>query len=215
MKLLKNKTFVIVAIVVIIIVAGIFIFLSNKKSSQQPNGEENTVNNIPGQEQTYTVTASKEDDKNNLYTDSQYGFSFQYPKDFTATKFSDQEDTSTILVQYQQVSTNIANDSSQVSEDTDKYPKNSGFQIFISWFDEPGPITKERVLQDLPDLTIKNAEQRVLKNGVPALIFFSEEPSLGETREIWFINNGYLYQVTATKEIDSLVAQIVGTWKFE
>lgn len=193
MKILKNKIFVIVAIAVIIIVAGIFIFLGNKKSPR-PIGEDKTGNEIIGNEPTFTIAPSEEDSANNLYADSQYNFSFQYPKSFTATKFSDQEDTSTILVQGEGGKT--------------------GFQIFISWFDEPGPITKERILQDLPDLTIKNPEQRVLKNGIPALIFFSEEASLGKTREIWFVKDGYLYQVTATKEIDSLVAQIVGTWRF-
>jgi len=203
---MSKKTFVIVAIVVIIIVAGIFIFLNNKKPVTNPETEFNSENN-PANEPTFTIAPSEEDSANNFYTDSQYKFSFQYPKDFTATKFSDQEDTSTILVQYRE-------QSEQVSTNINKYPDNSGFQIFIALFDESGPITKERVLQDLPDLTIKNAEQRVLKNGAPALIFFSEEASLGETREIWFINNGYLYQITATKEIDSLVAAILETWRF-
>jgi len=191
---MPKKTTIIITVVVALL-SGAIIFLSlNKKSTQQPNGEEN-LGNISGQEQTYTVTPSKEDEKNNVYTDSQYGFSFQYPKSFTATKFSDQEQTATILVQGEGGKT--------------------GFQIFIAPFDEPGPITKERILQDLPDMKITNAENRVLKNGIPALIFFSEETSLGKTREIWFIKNGYLYQITATKEIDSLVAQIVATWKFE
>jgi len=194
MKLQRNKTFIIVAVAVIIIVAGIFIFLNNKKSVTEPGTELDSENN-PAIEQTYTVTASKEDSKNNIYTDSQYKFSFQYPKDFTATKFREGEDGDTILIQQKD--------------------GKGGFQVFIAPFDEPGPITKERIVQDLPDMKIESAENRVLKNGVPALIFFSEETSLGKTREIWFINNGYLYQVTTTKDLDSLVAQIVAMWRFE
>jgi len=89
------------------------------------------------------------------------------------------------------------------------------FQIFISPFDEPGPLTKERVKQDLPDLIINNPEQRVLKNGAVALVFFSEESSIGETREIWFVHNGYLYQISTYKELDSLVAKIISTWRFQ
>lgn len=195
--LMKKQTIIIVAIVVVIIAVAIIFLKTNKNSPS--NEEEANINEYQqvsdSIQNTYTLTPSKEDEKNNVFVDSQYGFSFQYPKSFTATKFSDQEQTSTILVQ----------------EEGGK----NGFQIFISWFDEPGPITKERVLQDLPDMKITNAENRILKNGVPALLFFSSEASLGETREIWFINGGYLYQITATKEIDSLVAQIVGTWKFE
>jgi hypothetical protein len=154
-----------------------------------------------------------ENSDNNVYSDLQYNFSFQYPKDFTATKFQEGESGNTILVQYREQS-NIANDSSQVSTSINKYPENVSFQIFISPFDEPGPLTKERILQDLPDL-IKNPEQRVLKNGAVALIFFSQEPSIGEIREIWFVYNGYLYQISTYKELDSLVADILETWRFQ
>lgn len=178
----------------VIITGGIILLSLNKKSPQNEEIKFNENQSVVP-EQTFTIEPSKEDEKNNLYTDSQYGFSFQYPKSFTATKFKEGEDGDTILVQQ-------------------KDGKN-GFQIFISWFDEEGPMTKERILQDLPDMKITNAENRVLKNGIPAFLFFSEEASLGETREIWFIKDGYLYQITATKEIDSLVAQIVATWKFD
>jgi hypothetical protein len=190
-------------ITAVILLSGAIIFLKVNKNSSPQNEEikfnenQSTPDNI---QNTYTLTSSKEDEKNNVFADSQYGFSFQYPKDFTATKFREGEDGDTVLVQQKAPSTGSGQ---------------AGFQVFILPFDEPGPLTKERVLQDLPDMIVKNAENRVLKNGIPALIFFSEEASLGETREIWFINNGYLYQITATKEIDSLVAQIIGTWKFE
>ena len=120
---------------------------------------------------------------------------FKYPNDFTVIEFSEAENTDTILVR--------------------KKDSKESFQIFINPFDEPGPLTKERVLEDLPDLIIKNPEQRVLKNGAVALIFFSEEPSIGTTREIWFIYNNYLYQVSTYKELDSLVASILSTWRFQ
>ncbi len=174
----------------------VFFLLTNKKSPLSE--EEKNINEYQpvssSIERSYTLTPSKEDSANNVFIDSQYGFSFQYPKDFTATKFREGEDGDTILIQ--------------------KKDGKSGFQIFISPFDEPGPLTKERILRDLPDLKIESAENRVLKNGIPALIFFSEEPSLGRTREIWFVKNGSLYQVTTTVDLDGLVAQIMATWKF-
>lgn len=191
---MSKKTIIIVAVVVALL-SGAIIFLSlNKKPSQNEDvtfkeGENYTL------KQTYSITPSEEAPKNNVFADSQYGFSFEYPKSFTATKFSDQEQTATILVQGE--------------------GGKNGFQIFIAPFDEPGPLTKERIVQDLPDMKITNAENRVLKNGIPALIFFSEETSLGKTREIWFIKNSYLYQVSTTAALDSLVAQIMATWRFE
>ncbi|OGZ32862.1 MAG: hypothetical protein A2V69_00610 [Candidatus Portnoybacteria bacterium RBG_13_40_8] len=184
-----------------------FVFLNkNSLQSGQVSNGINEYQQVSGNEQTFKITPS-DNKENSIYTDSQYRFSFEYPKDFTVTKFQEGEDGDTILVQYRE-------QSEQVSTSINKYPDGSSFQIFISPFDEPGPLTKERILQDLPDLIIKNPEQRVLKNGAVALVFFSEEQSLGETREIWFIHNNHLYQITTNKELDGLVAKILETWRF-
>jgi len=199
----KKLIFVIILIVIALAVTLYFILSSKNQRDIQEDQEAPLYNNhnennelrknTPLQENTFNITES-DNPKNNLYIDSQYGFLFQYPKGFTVTKFSETEDSNTILIQ--------------------KKETNQGFQIFISSFDEPGPLTKERILKDLPDLVIKNPEQRVLKNGAVALIFFSEESSIGETREIWFINNGFLYQVSTRKELDNLTAQMFKTWEF-
>lgn len=200
---MSKKTKIFILAIIILLAGALGAFLILRKNPVQPS--EETGNEIAGQEKTFTVAPSEDNKENNIYTDSQYKFSFEYPKDFTVTKFKEGEEGDTILVQ--------------------KQGSKDGFQIFISSFDEPGPLTKERVKQDLPDLKMENPEQRVLKNGVPALIFFSEEASLGQTREIWFIHpvrnpdsngasNYYLYQVSTYKELDSLVAAIISTWKF-
>ena len=197
-----KKQIIIIIVVVVLLLSGAIIFLGLNKKSSVSNSINEYQSVFDSIQNTYTLTPSTEDKKNNVYTDTQYGFSFQYPKSFTASKFSEGEGDA-ILVQYQGASNSI-----------NEYPKNSGFQIFIAPFDEPLP-TKERILQELPDMVINNIENRVLKNGIPALIFFSEDSSsLGKTREIWFVKSGYLYQITATKEIDNLVAQIVATWRF-
>ena len=196
-----SKKLLIIIIIVVIVLGGAVFFLFNKKFPQTAQ-VSNSINEYPSVsdsiEQSYNIAPSKENKENKIYTDLQYNFSFQYPKDFTATKFQEGEEGSTILVQ--------------------KTPSTgsgqAAFQIFISPFDEPGPLTAERVKQDLPDLIIKNPEQRVLKNGAKALIFFSEEPSLGQTREIWFVHNNFLYQISTYKELDSLVADILSTWEF-
>lgn len=195
-----NKKLIPIIIFIIVLSGAIYFVFSNKKSPQQTPAGAEAENKITEQEKTFDITPSEENKENNIYSDSQYKFSFQYPKDFTATKFQEGENGNTILVQEKDPS----NPSGQV-----------GFQIFISPFDEPGPLTKERILQDLPDLIIKNPEQRVLKSGAVALIFFSQEPSLGEIREIWFIYNNYLYQVSTYAALDSLVTKILETWKFQ
>jgi len=188
----KIKIFIIAAIILLTIALGWFFFL--QKTPVEPGDKTEVKNESIDQEKTFEIIES-ENNENNIYTDSQYKFSFEYPKDFTATKFQEGEYGETILV------------SREGSKDS--------FQIFISSFDEPEPLTKERILQDLPNLVMENSEQRVLKNGAVALIFFSEESSIGKTREIWFIHNNYLYQISTYKELDGLVANIISTWKFE
>jgi hypothetical protein len=133
-----------------------------------------------------------EESEYQVYNNSRYNFSFKYPKGFTVANFQEGEYGETILVRKEQIS----------------------FQIFIGPFDEPDPLTKERILKDVPDMVIDDAQQRILKNGVPGLIFFSQESSLGRTREVWFVHNGFLYQVSTLAELDKRLAEILGTWKF-
>jgi hypothetical protein len=37
---------------------------------------------------------------------------------------------------------------------------------------------------------------------------------LAASREIWFIHDGFLYEVTTYKELDSWLATIMQTWQF-
>jgi hypothetical protein len=45
-------------------------------------------------------------------------------------------------------------------------------------------------------------------------MFFSQNPVMGETREVWFIKDGYLYEVTTYRELDSWLSQIMATWQW-
>jgi len=188
-----------IIIILVLLLSGALIFIFSNKYRDKEQISSSEAEQISASE-------TSEFHEQSEYISTKYGFSFNYPQDFTVAEFGEGEDGDTIMVQ--------------------KQGSKDAFQIFISPFDEPGPLTKERVLEDLPDMVIKNPEQRVLKNGAKALIFFSEEPSLGEIREIWFIypvsgadsngvHNGYLYQISTYKELDSLVAKILETWKFQ
>lgn len=133
------------------------------------------------------------------YTDSKYKFSVEYPKDWEVKLFPEKDDSETIVFK--------------------KNGEENGFQIFISPFD--GIIlTKEIILQDLPSIVIEKMQPVIINPGVPAesriegLIFWSDDPDIGKTREAWFVHNGYLYQVTAYAHLDNLLAGILSTWHF-
>ena len=138
------------------------------------------------------------------YTSADYGFSFKYPEEFSASELDD-DSGHTVLLQ-----------TSDARE---------GFQIFISAFDEPfdpaqgksGPITPERIKQDLPDMLINSPQQVLIgeQKDIPALIFLSKHESLGDVREVWFVVNGFLYQLTAYADLDNFIGPILETLSFE
>jgi len=45
-------------------------------------------------------------------------------------------------------------------------------------------------------------------------MFFGKNLIMGDTQEVWFIKNGFLYEVTTYKELDQWLAGIMKTWKF-
>ena len=59
---------------------------------------------------------------------------------------------------------------------------------------------------------------RRLKNHVLLCIFDArssgERLRMGDTREVWFIHGGFLYEVTTYKQLDSWLAPIMQTWQF-
>lgn len=85
-----------------------------------------------------------------------------------------------------------------------------GFQIFIIPFDESGPITKERILEDIPDMEINNLGKATLDK-VETLVFNSSNEDIGETFEVWVINKGKLYQIMAQKDQEKSLIQILET----
>lgn len=128
------------------------------------------------------------------YTSDKYGFSFKHPKDFTVGEL-EESDGDSILIQSTE-------------------SQNSGVQIFIIPFDEPGPITEKRIKQDLRNIKIKNPSRVMLGGSVDTLAFFSEHPAFGKTVEAWFVHEEYLYQVLTYVENQEFLEQILGTLSF-
>ena len=87
-----------------------------------------------------------------------------------------------------------------------------GFQIYVTPYSET-QITKERFLLDLSSGVMKEPTD-ILIGDVRGTMFFSKNSIMGETREVWFINNGFLYEVVTYKVLDSWLATIMQTWKF-
>lgn len=86
------------------------------------------------------------------------------------------------------------------------------FQIFILPYAE-SEITKERIKLDIPSGVVKD-ETTVVIDGARGKAFYSQDPVLGETREVWFVREGALYEVTTHKPLAPWLDQILSTWRF-
>jgi hypothetical protein len=133
-----------------------------------------------------------------VYTNAAYGFSLDYPQGFTATAIAQPDNSTVVLIQ------NTA----------DK----QGLQITISPFAEPITVlSKERIHQDIPDLTINNdIVMSIGRQGIPAYTFESDNVAFaGHSAEVWFIYKGNLYQASTYLASKPLLDSVLSTISFK
>lgn len=198
----NTKIKIFIAIAVIVLASAAFYFAKDRMTAI-PFSDFFTVDKSQKTEKADNVEISKYQ----IYTNPKYGFSFSHSKELNVSEFSE-EGADVVLV---------------------KDATGDGFQIFITPFDElprlrsgqagppavssSNPITKERILKDIPNMVISN-DKIISVSGESALSFKSKDES-GETLEIWFIRGGNLYQITVLPDFEKQISQILGTWKFQ
>ncbi len=127
-----------------------------------------------------------------LYHTPAYHFSLLYPDNLTVHSFGEGGGASTIT--FENTATGY------------------GFQIFVLPYTE-ATISDERFIKDNP-IGVREDLQEGLIDGVTAAFFLSKNAGMGPSREVWFINKGYLYEATAPAVIDPWFLSIMTTWKF-
>jgi hypothetical protein len=128
------------------------------------------------------------------YVNEKYGFSYWHAPESTITEYDEGGGAMTIVHENAQ--------------------KMRGLQIFIVPYKEK-VITEERFEKDVPSGVRLNIEETSLGYlDIPAVTFNSYDEFLGETREVWFIYNGYLYEVTTFKGMGDWFGPIMKTWRF-
>jgi len=200
MKLGKQKIISIIALLIATAIA--VVFLLPKLSPVNDQGEYVSQDGVTGGSIAISNDGSK------VYSDTNYGFSFFYPENFSIGAFADEEGTKTILVQNAE--------------------KTAGIQIFISAFDENITLTPERIKKDVPDIAMSDVksisvgqEQRS-DLGVPALrsdldanaVSFNSNNSTGQSREVWFVYKSNLYQMSAPIAASGILDTIITIWHF-
>jgi len=200
MKNSRIKIFI--AIATLVLAGGAYYLAKNRPTGKPPAPEVQNQALSEGQK---------------IYKNIKYGFSFGYPKEFTISEFTE-SNADVVLI---------------------SDAKASGiFQISVSPWDEPfdstqgkpGPITKERILKDIPDMRISNDKEisvggfdKITASGETdstsspqkALSFISKDELGNETQETWFVHNGNLYQISALSSFEGELLKILATWKFQ
>lgn len=137
------------------------------------------------------------DDQHQQFIHPRYGFSVVVPKDLEIIRVDEGEGTETIVF------TPTDEDAAAV------------MQIFVTPY-LPHEITRERLAKDVPGGEIKDVTEVMIGVGsdIRAVRFSSEHPGLGQAREVWFLRNGYLFEVTTRMENDAWLATVLKTWQF-
>jgi hypothetical protein len=126
------------------------------------------------------------------YRSTMYNFSLLYPELLAMREFDEGGGAVTITFQNPEAGT--------------------GFQLFVVPYVE-STISEERFLRDVPS-GVRTYAENTFVGGVPAVTFLSRDQLLGETREVWFIHNGYLYEVTTLKDVGEWFVPIMQSWWF-
>jgi len=125
------------------------------------------------------------------YRNTDYRFELFYPDDLTVKERDEGNNATTVTFEKE---------------------SGEGFQIFIVPYGQR-QVSRDRFAMDEPSGIIEKPID-VIINGVRGTMFFGKNGIMGDTREVWFIRGGYLFEVTTYKELDAWLSQIMATWKF-
>jgi hypothetical protein len=198
----RSRATIIIIVFTILIIWGVSRWMSGGAEwTNNPFGDfgDETQQGIPVGEDNagvvQEITNPSTSLRVNKYTHQDPVFSFEYPKEFSIGSFKD-ANGETVLVQ----------DSSQTAK--------KSFQIYITPQDEYFLVTKERIAQDVPETVVLNSRE-VSIGSAKGLAFTSKDQSGSATREVWFTNGSYLYQITGYPEGEGVIGEMLGTWRFE
>ena len=126
------------------------------------------------------------------YRNTKYRFSLFYPNILTVKSYDEGDGATTIA--FQDIKTA------------------QGFQVFVLPYSAL-QVSTDRFHKDEPS-GVMQGPKNVSIDGVAATSFYGSNEMLGDTAEIWFIHDGYLFETTAPKPLASWFSQIMTTWSF-
>ncbi len=173
----KTKVSIILTLVILAgaTAAGIVFSLTERQGQRPPSDPQAAVD--------YFLSLKGED--YTIYTDPDYGFSFAYPRAFGLSRIQE-GDRTTVLVENPSVAV--------------------GFRITVMPLEgTSAELRKSMILPALAVPVMRDVVEFKLNDEISALRFSTRDPSLGNTRELWFIRDGRVYRITMYAPHDELL----------
>jgi hypothetical protein len=191
---MRNK---IIPVVILILIAGVtagyITFYKNVRIFLQPvQTSTSTSPEVPPPLATSTPQTTEIKQGTREYKNTAFRFSVDYPDTLSATEYQEQGNALTAT---------FVN-----SDDTES------FEIYVTPYSQ-SQITSTEFQLDEPSATFNNPTNVVI-DGTQATMFYGSNPIMGDTREVWFIKNGFLYEVATYKSLDQWLGTIMQSWQF-
>lgn len=135
---------------------------------------------------------SESDTPTYMYKNEAYRFTLRYPQELEAREYKEAEGALSVVFENK--------------------TRTTGFQVYVTPYAE-AQVTEERFRLDQPS-GVWEEPVDVLVDGVRGTLFTGRNSVMGDTREVWFIRGGFLYEVATYKRLDSWLGEIMQTWKF-
>lgn len=74
-------------------------------------------------------------------------------------------------------------------------------------------ISSAQIAKDTRGQAVGTPAEVVLGSGIRGLVFETDDTVFGRLREVWFILNGHLIEVTTNMENDQWLAEVMATLK--
>lgn len=126
------------------------------------------------------------------YESASFHVALRYPPDLTVQEFPESAGATSVIFRHKE--------------------SGKGFQIYMTPY-EDGAITKERFELDVPSGVMHDVTD-VFVDGLRARSFYSTNPAMGGTYEVWVINDGFLYEVVTHDVFAPWLDSILQTWQF-
>jgi hypothetical protein len=207
---MKKNLFKIILLVLatFLILYSIFYFSSQRSNdggTSQAGGEA-SIPPIQSGATPEILAEIKNYEYTKTYSNSAYRFSFKHPQGFTVTTAQGSGGDSG------SVPSSVEGETILLIQSADK---KVGIQMIISQYGEDVDITAALVRAELPDIKVDDPQTVEVGPNRLGLAFMSDSNSFGgKSREVWFVWNKNLYQISTYAEYDELLRGLFGTWSF-